>query len=405
MPTELQARRWAYGALFFLAATLSFSIAFFEMASGVLIASAAWGWFRSEKRSFSRDLLVTLCGVYFLTVLLSLTQTVYWAASIRGVFKVLKNIAIFLSVIFVLDSVPKLRRLVEAMLWISVALGVDALIQSVLGHDPIRQRPMTAYWGETYRVTATFGHANNFAAYLSLVIPLTLGLLWGREHFFGSKKRWVLWAGLGVLFLSLVWTYSRSAWAAVLAATAILAVLKKNGGLLILLIAGLMLGALFAPVKVKQRFLSLGDPSSGTVVERKILWKESFRMIAQNPWLGLGVNTYAVNEPHFKSKEVYTDNQYAHNGYLQMAAEIGLLGLLSFVLCIGYGLISAGITLFRTREPFVGAAGLGLLAGLLAFLMHAATDTDLQSTLLINLFWFSMGVLWAAKRLADSARV
>ena len=166
-----------------------------------------------------------------------------------------------------------------------------------------------------------------------------------------------------------------------------------------LVLAGLA-GFLFSPAELRHRMVSLGNAKDGTVLERKELWGESLRMIQKSPVLGLGLNTYARNEPLYKPKDIHTDFQYAHNGYLQMAAETGLFGLLSFLAVVVYFLIAALAAFFKNPATFLGNGGSGFVFGVLAFLTHSATDTDLHSLLLVNLLWLAMGVAWAAKCLA-----
>jgi O-antigen ligase len=155
---------------------------------------------------------------------------------------------------------------------------------------------------------------------------------------------------------------------------------------------------------MRERVRSLGNFRDTTIRERAELWGESLRMVKESPWLGLGVNTYARNEPLYKKEGSQTDKQYAHNGYLQIAAETGLLGLSSFLAAVVYLWFASLKAFLRAPNPFLRAAGLGLLCGILAFLIHSATDTDLQSTLLVNTLWLAMGMAWAGKRLSTKGQ-
>ena len=134
-------------------------------------------------------------------------------------------------------------------------------------------------------------------------------------------------------------------------------------------------------------------------MERRLLWGEALDMIRERPWLGFGPNTYSKMEPLYKSKKIYTDNQYAHNSYLQMAAETGLLGILSFLSLVGYAWTVCYAAFRRSGPSFLSSAGMALNFGLLAFLIHSVIDTNLQSLLLVNTLWLALGMAWAAKRL------
>ncbi len=122
-------------------------------------------------------------------------------------------------------------------------------------------------------------------------------------------------------------------------------------------------------------------------------------MIKKSPLVGLGVNTYARNIPFYQDEED-PNQMYAHNGYLQMAAEIGCLGLLSFVVIFIYALMTGLFCFVRASDPWIKAAGVALVFGIFSFLLHSATDTNLHAVLLIHLLWLALGILIAAKKLS-----
>ena len=139
-------------------------------------------------------------------------------------------------------------------------------------------------------------------------------------------------------------------------------------------------------------------------MERVELWKESLRMICARPWLGSGVNTYARVEPLYKNKSSHTDFQYAHNGYLQIAAETGLAGLASFLAAVTYFLWVSLRAFLDCKLPFLRISGLALVFGVFSFLIHSATDTNLHSTPLVNTLWVVMGLTWSAAEIARGRR-
>lgn len=393
----------AFIALFFVIAFASFSISLFEIASALFMGLVMISLFRTRHFFYFRTLFVYLALFYFACNLLSLTQSDYLQASWRGIFKVLKNILICFSAIYVLDSEEKLKKVFEWLLIVATVIALDALIQGMSGVELIRGRHMTPYWGEIKRWTGPFSHANDFSAYLSVMTLLFLGILRDGARLFGSKKYVFFLTGFVISALCLAGTYSRGAWLSVAISAILLTLFQKNKWLAGLISIVVIAGIFVAPASIKIRVSSLWDTKNGTIIEREELWSESLRMIRKNPWLGMGVNTYAKNEPNFKSKTKYTDNQYAHNGYLQMAAEIGLIGLSSFLAMMVYFFASALPVFLRSKSLFLKTAGLALCFGTFSFLIHSATDTDLQSLLLVNTLWLVTGAVWAAKRCSEKA--
>jgi len=101
---------------------------------------------------------------------------------------------------------------------------------------------------------------------------------------------------------------------------------------------------------------------------------------------GCGLNTYSEVAKNYKSFE--GGGIYPHNSYLQKAAEIGLLGIFAFIGILFIFFKTALRYLNQKRDFLV----LGLLSGILAFLVHAFFDTHLYSLQLVVLFWYMLGL-------------
>jgi len=119
------------------------------------------------------------------------------------------------------------------------------------------------------------------------------------------------------------------------------------------------------------------------------MWQAAGGMIKDRPLLGHGINTFMAN---YLTYWVGGERQprYAHNCYLQMAAETGALGLVAFLALLwGMGVqVRRGVRTTTSRERFLL---LGLATGLLAFVIHAAVDTDFYSLRQAALFWVLAG--------------
>ena len=126
------------------------------------------------------------------------------------------------------------------------------------------------------------------------------------------------------------------------------------------------------------------------VQDRSAMWQSALNMIRDRPVFGHGVNTFMAN---YLTYWVGGERQprYAHNCYLQMAAETGVVGLAAF----GWLLWAIFARLFGTIRRVQSEEGfilLGLVVGLLAFAVHAAVDTDFYSLRQAALFWTLAGL-------------
>ncbi len=393
MPTEVWTKRLAYWAIFPLLAGLATSNSLFTIFSSAFMILSILVFLQEKRWSFFADRWFLCLALFFLLNLASVFQSEYVFHSLRGVFRTFRYLVLCLSVIYVLDTESKWNAVFRWAGIVAFVIGLDAVIQGVTGHEILRHRNRTRYMGEVYRLTGPFPHANDFSAYLSMTLFL----------FVGAVKNLFHGAALLLLAGCLVSTYARGAWLAVAFSVMLWAVFLRKKKVVAGLLLAMAVAFFVAPVSIKTRLQSFAQLNDGTFSERRLLWQEALDMMRDRPWLGFGPNTYSKMEPLYKSKQHSTDYQYAHNGYLQIGAEIGVPGLLSLLMVLAYFLAACYGTLRRAPPGPLKSAAMGILFGVLAFLIHGATDTDFQSLLLMNLLWFMMGLVWAAKRLSASA--
>lgn len=198
-------------------------------------------------------------------------------------------------------------------------------------------------------------------------------------------------------FLALVYSFSRGGMLAFLAGTAftgcLLYVLLRKPRLLprrwaaatFLLLAGAALvsstetPATAAPSPelvtegVDMTASELANPA--TMFLRATYWRTALSMIADNFWAGVGPGNFGAMYPRYKYVTA-GETQHAHNDYLQIFAETGVFGVLTFCAFWGVFMLHALRRLIQMRNaPRLWLAA-GLFAGVFAFLLHAVVDFD-----------------------------
>jgi putative inorganic carbon (HCO3(-)) transporter len=110
----------------------------------------------------------------------------------------------------------------------------------------------------------------------------------------------------------------------------------------------------------------------------------------------VGVNTFSKNYAKYKLEEAEQhfptqDTTYTHNMYLQMAGEIGLLGLLAFLWLLFRFFKDNLKTYGRLKDHFLRVTCISLFACVLAFLINGMTETSLYYSRISMVFWFLLG--------------
>ena len=142
------------------------------------------------------------------------------------------------------------------------------------------------------------------------------------------RKRIILIITCLLGFYCLLATSSRGAWIGFGAGVIIYLFVYRKKAALFLLAA--FLAFIFIPHYGMQQIKSMPKLKEGSNAERMLLLKGTFNMIKEHPVTGFGINTFMKNFEKY-SPENCPKGFYAHNSYLQMWAETGIVGLLIFL--------------------------------------------------------------------------
>jgi putative inorganic carbon (HCO3(-)) transporter len=335
---------------------------------------------------------------------LSTLTSVSFLLSLDGFFfKLAELIMTYFMVVEVLSDRKKVGRMLKAMLLIMPLVIIDGFYQFATGVDFIRHYPPC-----NGRMQASFHSPNDFAGWLVVMTPLALSLAcfrggnWpdfsGRSGWLKKMVRPALCTLTVLLTVCLILTYSRGAWIAFLVSIVFLGVLCYRK--LLLILAPVMAALPFiVSHSIKERAVSLMELADTGVLVRLQVWKGVLNIIRDFPLTGCGLNTYTIVAPKYKIFEGFFEC-YPHNAYLHMAVESGILGLAAFI-WVMFALFK-GVLAARKKisDGFLRALLMGLLAGLLGFLVHSCFDTNFYALKLGVLMWFVIGLIVAVQRTA-----
>jgi O-antigen ligase len=189
-------------------------------------------------------------------------------------------------------------------------------------------------------------------------------------------------------------TYSRGGWLSLALALIILSIGERT--LLVRMIFGITAFVAYFTVRMVREREFLEWTNVLASFGRGTYWKEALTIIRDRPIFGFGLNTYSIVGRRFNEGW----GGYPHNCYLHMTAEIGIVGLMSFVwIAVAlYKVVFAAMA--RVVKPFERSLLKGALAGFSGFLIHSAFDTFFYSVQLGSLMWIMMGMLVSLSRLS-----
>ncbi len=112
---------------------------------------------------------------------------------------------------------------------------------------------------------------------------------------------------------------------------------------------------------------------------RKEIWHSTWELIKHNPWTGVGFGAYFLAIPQYQVGAGRIKVEQAHNDYLDLAANGGILALVLATWFLGVIIWRARASL-KSADTFRRAASLGGVAGMLSIGVHSFVDFGLQVT-------------------------
>lgn len=282
--------------------------------------------------------------------------------------------------------------------------------------------------GGLLRAFATFGGPNSLAKYLEMTVPLLAAISgawvvavtpWLRDRVPVTARAIPWWIGLlsttataaGGLAMAL--TQSRGGWIGIALGLAVVAVLL--GGVyrwtFIIATFAIVLLAIVTPVgdRVALRFGSeaLGisttstpvnvTPANWAVQERLAHYRAGLVMAREHPWLGVGAGNF--NARYREYTEVWRfriPRSHAHNAYIQVAAQTGLIGLMAYLALI----VTVALRLQSRWRSTSGSARI-IVIGAIGVSVAVATH-NLFDYLHVGVLPIQLSVVWA---LAERVRL
>jgi O-antigen ligase len=357
------------------------------------------------------------------------------AASTRlGIIETVKWVELGLVMAMVVDlsGLARGRRVpADRFRWLVAAVLAGAVIQALIGIWQFGLRgegPDHFLIGDRfYRAFGTFQQPNPFGGFMGLAAAVALGALLGWAVDYGRRMRsgqrpasgewlWLLFlaGAAGLTSLALVMSWSRGAWLGFGAAVATIAVFLPRrrivgllllAGAILLLWGGSRLGLI--PASVTGRLASfsedfrIGDvrgvdfnEANFAVVERLAHWQAALDMARERPWLGFGFGNYEAAYPRFALINWEHPLGHAHNYYLNILAETGVVGLAAYLLFWCAVTVQAVRAAGRVGWPARGIL-LGLLGAWAALSVHQLVDK-----LYVNNLYLFMGALLGLQQVA-----
>ena len=188
------------------------------------------------------------------------------------------------------------------------------------------------------RVTSLFSNPNILAVYLLLYFPFSLWATFLPENKGRMRVFYAITTVFGAICILLTW--SRGAWLGLFLELFLFLLFHSRKTRFALRFAPLLLILVpFLPSNFKSRLLSIGDLGESSIRYRLQTWQGALQTFKHYPFgIGVGERAWRTIYPHFAVSGTKTV-MHAHNIFLQVATELGAVGLVVFSLLVGTALL------------------------------------------------------------------
>lgn len=348
--------------------------------------------------------LILFILVLVLSLFISKTKTV----SLQEFLIFLSYILIFFLITNNLNKKADFNSFIHLFFIISSLVSIYTIIQ-YYGFDP--------YLKDLHILTSTIGQKNWISNYLAMIFPVAFSYYLLAQT---KKNRIIYFVLLAVLYTTLMICQSRGIWISI-SITVILAIyiifklkfyeiFKINKKWLFLLLITFMAITIIystenplekSAITVPERVISTFDEQDPSINMHILKWKITLEMIKDRPILGSGIGTFKMDYLNYQAEFLKNNPDYikysgkageAHNEYLQIWAELGIIGLGLFLL-IFYCFYKTIIDFYNNnRNVKEKIITLGLVLGITCFLIHCLFTFPLHVPALGITFFALLGL-------------
>jgi len=409
---------WASKLLFFLlCATIIFTtlaygavhhpiIAIFYVIAAIVVLLWVFDAFTNGVLRFNKSLLqIPLLAAFLYGIL----QTIPFGAhtEVAGLVEISRTISfdpfwtqvaafhflallIFLAALLTyIDSAKRLNKIVLVITIFGFVFAFFAVLQSVLSPNKI----YGIYEVDYATPFGSFVNRHNFAAFMEMSIAVPLGLM-----FVGAvqkDKKLLYVTAIALMGIALILSGSRGGLISLLAEIFFLLIVttKTKGynqvlikvGLAVLLVATIIFGSMLIGGESSLTRLAETATSEDFSTNRTHIWDVTLNIIKNNFIFGTGYGSFGVAYTPYDSLNGLERVEQAHNDYLQILADAGIIGLIIAGFFI-FTLFRTGLKNTRTSIPFRRGVAVGALAGCFAILVHSLFDFVLHTTAIAMMF-------------------
>jgi O-antigen ligase/Tfp pilus assembly protein PilF len=366
------------------------------------------GFLREENKTYKKNKIPLPMVLLILLIIFSFIKNGFLMSSLHDGIILLAYFILYFLIIKNIKNQYQFKLFIQIFFLTSFIIALYTILHYY---------NFISYLQEYDKVASLIGQKNWISNYLALIFPLMFCFYLLEEI---KRKKIIYFISLSFLYTALMICQSRGIWISISLTLffGIFLIFKFNffdlfkenkKWLILLLIVFIIITLIYSndnplnksALTVPQRAFSTFDEKDSSLNSRILMWKVTGLMIKDKPFLGGGIGSFKINYLDYQAKFLREHPEYnkywmnakeAHNEYLQIGAEIGLLGL-GIILIIILKLYSLFLNILKKEtDNKRKLICWGLLLGVTSFLIHCLFTFPLHVPALGSAFFIILGL-------------
>lgn len=315
---------------------------------------------------------------------------------------------------FIATQVFRDTNNIRRFLWFYIVPLMGVAIYTIVMHGTHQFEEKPAHWV----MQPFFKDHTVYGAILAMFYPVVWAYLWSKNLSLNTKI--VITVLMLVLTAAIVLSYTRAAWVSLAGALVLMAiVMLRIRWWIVMLVALAGVGGFFAfqdqvIMKLEKNRQDSSDnlaehvnsisnvATDASNLERINRWSAALRMFNERPVFGFGPGTYKFRyAPYQHSSQLtiistnFGDLGNAHSEYFGPLAEMGVPGLLTFLLIIGIAIHRFIVVYHATGNRELKIILMGVFLGFMTYVVHGTLNNYLDMDKANVPFWGFLAILVA----------
>jgi len=349
--------------------------------------------FLEKKLDLARNPINIPIAAFLFIAALGVITAVDFSYSLKG-YMSLGWISIFFLTINNVENPIQFKRLIRILILITTIAGAYGIFQHFTGID---------FFGNVKHLPRSPGFFDSpmtFGNYILLVLPMVIGLSFYSN--LKTERQWLQLASL-IIMAAIIFSYVRGVWLGIIGGLIFMGILR-NRRLLTLVLAGIVVGFLFVVFLPSSRFakrVTETFKSERPVGDRIYLLEGSLNIIRDYPITGVGWEGFRKVYPRYKPPKAGKVGCNAHNNFLDVAVDSGLMGLGMFLWLLAV-IYKVGFNIFKKLEDgYIKGIAWGFLGSFTAFLISGLSQYNFGDSEVVMLFYFLLGMVMVIPRIGE----